>query len=158
MTPIATTRPLKIGIAAALVLMLTAAQDSAQRFRYIGEADQFAVLSSEATGPRSARMSIVVIAAGQQAGPGGSDTFVISMRSDCDGNSVQMMSATAYAGTEKLNISPGAAEAHPPEPDTPYAPAFAYACTGKAPDGPAVWIDGADAARAYALKRAREAQ
>ena len=148
---------LNTGLIAALLLTLPAgAQEAPQRFLYLGRADQFAVMASEATGPQSARMLSLVVASSILAGPGGSDTFLLSVRSDCAGNLVQLMSAQAWSGADKLEIATGAAGPHAPDAGTPYELAFNYACKGQVPNRPEIWIESADAARAYAHTRAND--
>ena len=142
-------------LAAALACAATPA--NAQRFRYLGEGGGLAVLAGDnVTGPSDAREFSLAVAVGGRTGPKGSNSFIAEMRADCVGGTMQLLSVAAYAGEAALPVEEGPAPATPPEPGTPFHVVYAYVCNGKAPEGAAVWIEGPDAARAYARDRASE--
>lgn len=145
--------------AAGLILALTAAtQANAQPFLYLGAGGNLAILTTEAKGPATARTFTVAIAVGAQKGPGGSDTFITEMRADCKAETLQLLSTAAFAGDTALPIEDEPGAPSKAEKGTPFRDLYDYACTGAAPEGASVWIEGPDAARAYAHERALEIQ
>lgn len=142
-------------LAAGLILTLTGtAQAPGQPFRYIGAADGFVMLAADEGGARNARMLTVAAALVGERGPQDSDSFVFGIKSDCDARTVQLVNAKAYSGDEELPVSGGTPPPRGVDPDSGFELAFNYACSGKVPDGAPIWIEGVDAARAYAIKRA----
>ncbi len=141
-------------LAAALLVPLTCAAQQPQsqeaRFRYLGRAGEFAVLASEAQGPRDRRALIAVAANLKPSGPRGADNATLALVFDCDANTVHAVRATVYLGEDQLGDFTATSDPIAPTPGSPNGVAFAFACEGTVPAGPAIWIDSEPEARAYA--------
>lgn len=143
--------------AAAMVTLTAATQQQQPRFRYLGRAGNVGVvLSTEATGPQTARRMQTVIAARTASLPGGSDNAEVGIIIDCTKNTAALAGLVTYLGTtEKLRMPDATAEATPINPGSNNELLYAFACNGKA-YSPAIWIEGSARARAFAMTEARK--
>lgn len=146
----------RLVILAALLFPLAAqAQDQNERFRYLGIGADFAVLGGEATGPREARkINGVAVNRSEASGPGGIDGVHLTIAVDCVGGTTQMSWVAGYQGDEKIVESDAPGKKEGPT-GGPHALLFAYACSGTAPAGAPVWIEGVPAALTYARQKIR---
>lgn len=140
-------------LAAALLVPLAgaSAQQQGERYRYLGRIGSFAVMTTEATGPKIDRRLTAIAADSTGGGPRGADNGVLEMTIDCTANRVDARRATLYRGDEQLYSGAEGGEPIAPEPESPNGLLFRFACNGEVPEGEAIWIEGEAAARHYAL-------
>jgi hypothetical protein len=113
-------------------------------------------MATEPSGPQNDRRLSVIIVNSEPVGPGGADNAVIGMKFDCTAQTSSTLTGVAYLGKKELVREDDASDPIHPSPGSPNALEYAYACDGKMPNGPAVWVDGVDAARDYAFAKIRE--
>lgn len=142
---------LPLAALAALIFPLAAqAQEENARFRYLGIADNFAVMATAPEGPEDARKVTLIVVNREESGPGGADGLWSGIIADCPAGANQMEWVVLYRGDKELRRIRSLTEKNSPHPDTPYALVHALACKGWQPVGEPVWIDGAEAARHFA--------
>lgn len=135
----------------AIVTLTAATQPQQPRFRYLGRAGNVGVvMATEATGPNTARRMQAVAAAPTPL-PGGSDNVEVGIIIDCTRNTAAVAGLVTYLGTtEKVRLPDATTDPTPINPGSNNELLYAFACNGKA-YSPAIWIDGAAKARAWAL-------
>lgn len=144
----------RFAILVPLFLPLAAqAQDQNGRFRYLGIADDFAVMASAPEGPENARKLALVAVNRKPSGPGGADAIWTEIIVDCPARTNQMAWSVLYLGDKELRRWEGPGARMPPRPGTPYALIQEFACTDWQPSGEPVWVEGEETARRYARER-----
>lgn len=144
-------------MAALAVATLTAASQPQQdRYRYLGRIKLGVLLATEATGPQNARRIKTVIGSPGAALPGGADNAEVGLVIDCQAKTAAVHGIVTYLGdVEKLRMPDTSSQSAPIAPGSSNELAYAQACGGTASlPIPAVWIDGAAKARAYARAEA----